>query len=161
MAKPINIRFDAQLFDALMELEDNLIALHTADPQSSIETIRSLAKRSGQAVYEWDAELGLRSLKAEDIHVPGSRRLNDAMRYVLQSMHYGVYIFTGFERHMRPPAISVIRQISRIRSGAERKVIFVGDRIRLPMQLSGMVAHVMHDSAPVERPRLRDGKWVF
>jgi hypothetical protein len=94
------------------------------------------------------------------MRVPGSKRVTDALRYILQSMQFGVYLFTDYADHLRPPNIGLLRQIARIRSGNGRKVVFVGEEVQLPDGLDELVERISHVQTGVLRPRLRDGRWV-
>ena len=63
--------------------------------------------------------------------VPGSKRITDALRYVMQSMHFGVYLFSDFAdcaeagRHA-----AVATHFAHARSASERKLVFVGRSVR-------------------------------
>lgn len=111
-------------------------------------------------MYHWSESRGMTSLKAIDIGVPGARKLVDALRYVEQSMHYGVYIFTQFERQMHAQAHNLLSSILEL--SEPRMVILLAEHVTLPPRLHDRVEHIM-DAPAVEtnlRPRLRDGRWV-
>ena len=160
-AGPIELGDIAGLFEQVTEIEANVIAVHTHNVDETMTQFAQLCRRSGRSIYQWTDNLGLKSMKESEINVPGSRRLAEALRYILQSMHYGVYIFTGFERQLRQPCINLLRQIARIRTGYDRKVVLMGNKIALPMKLSDVVTHIVHQKVTRQRPKLRDGRWVF
>ena len=149
-----------KLFDRIVQSPQNLIAIETPDAADVLAQFRLLALRTGQSVYYWQADTGIASLRERDVRVPGSVRMTDALRYILQSMQFGVYLFSDFAEHMRPPNISLLRQISRLRSGTDRKVVFIGEQIHLPEGLDELVERISHQSAASVHPRLRDGRWV-
>ena len=86
--------------------------------------------RTGTSMYLWDPDGGISSLRESGLRVPGSKRITDALRYVLQSMHFGIYLFTGFEDHLKPPDTVLLRRISRIHTGNERKIVFLGANLQ-------------------------------
>jgi hypothetical protein len=149
-----------KLFDRIVQSPQNLIAIETANAEDVIAQFRLLALRMGQSVYYWQADAGITSLRERDLRVHGSKRVTDALRYILQSMQFGVYLFTDYAEHLRPPNIGLLRQISRIRSGNGRKVVFVGESVHLPDGMDELVERIAHQPVGQSHPRLRDGRWV-
>jgi len=149
-----------KLFDQILKAEGNVLGLATADVDDSLLQFRQLAVRSGQSVYLWTPENGISSMRETDVHVPGSRRLADALRFILQSLHFGVYLFTQFEEQLKPPATSLLRRIARIRTGNERKLLFVASALQFPDDIDSLVERVSPSMGGSFRPRLRDGRWV-
>lgn len=148
------------LFDRIVQSPHNLIAIITADAEDVVAQFRLLALRTGQSVYYWQEDAGITSLREREMRVPGSKRATDALRYILQSPQFGVYLFTDFADHLRQPNTGLLRQIARSRSVAGRKVIFVGDEIAMPDGLDTLVETISHQPVAGTRPRLRDGRWV-
>lgn len=149
------------LFDRIVQSPQNLIAIHTANAADVLAQFRLLALRTGQSVYSWQDDAGIASLREREMRVPGSKRATDALRYILQSPQFGVYLFTDFAEHMRPPNTVLLRQIARSRSVAARKVVFVGDEIDMPEGMNALIEVISHQPVAGTRPRLRDGRWVI
>ncbi|MDJ0654263.1 MAG: hypothetical protein QNJ40_08925 [Xanthomonadales bacterium] len=150
----------ADLYEELLERKEHVIALHTLDVDAALVQFRVVSRRSGKSIYHWDENHGFVSMKAGDITVPGSRKLADALHYVLQSMHYGIYVMTGFERQLRHGCVQSLKEIAHAQDGHERKVILLAADIMLPGLLADSVYHVVEDQTLVVRPRLRDGRWI-
>ncbi|MBS0556978.1 MAG: hypothetical protein JSR27_06130 [Proteobacteria bacterium] len=148
------------LFDRIVQSAQNLVAIRTANAEDVIAQFRLLALRTGQSVYYWQEDAGIASLRDRDVRVPGSKRASDALRYILQSPQFGIYLFTDFAEHLRPPNTGLLRQIARSRSVAGRKIVFVGDAIEMPEGMDVLVEAISHQAADGARPRLRDGRWV-
>jgi len=151
----------ALFFDRVLASKRNLIAIETAEVAQVIEQFRQLARRSGQSVYQWQEEAGIVSMRESEVRVPGSKRMTDALRYILQSMHFGIYLFTDVGSQLRPPNTGLLRQIGRIHVGNERKVVFIGKSFEIPDSLDDLVERVTHEAVRPVRPRLRDGRWVI
>ncbi len=149
-----------KLFEQIVQSRHHLIAIETATTADIVLQFRQLALRGGQSIYLWQGDSGIVSLREGDVRVPGSKRMTDALRYILQSMQFGVYLFTDFVEHLRPPNTGLLRQISRIRTGHERKVIFIGEPVPLPDGLEELIERIKHHSLASGNPRLRDGRWV-
>lgn len=149
-----------KLFERIVQSPQNLIAIDTPNAVDVLAQFRLLALRTGQSVYYWQADAGITSLREREMRVPGSKRVTDALRYILQSMQFGVYLFTDYAEHLRAPNIGLLRQIARIRSGNGRKVVFVGEHVHMPDGLDELVEHITHTQVGQSRPRLRDGRWV-
>ena len=97
-----------------------------------------------------------RSLKYQVVWMSGSRK----SIFCLQSMHFGIYLFIGFEDHLKPPDTVLLRRISRIRTGNERKIVFLGASLSVPEEIEGSLQRLNPDSEVRTPPRLRDGRWV-
>lgn len=148
------------LFDRIVQSAHNLIAIETSNTADVIAQFRLLALRTGQSVYNWMDEAGIASLRERDLRVPGTKRVTDALRYILQSPQFGVYLFTNYAEHLRPPNTGLLRQIARSRAVSGRKVVFVGEQVQLPEGMDAMVERIAHQPGVRTRPRLRDGRWV-
>lgn len=148
------------LFDAILAASGNLVALETDDPDEAVAQFRQLALRSGRSIYLWDPVRGIRSLREPDVWVAGTQRLADALRYILQSMHFGVYLFRGFSGQLRPPAPVLLRRIARLRGGHARKLVLVGGPYEGPDDLRALFDPLPEVWRTRQRPRLRDGRWM-
>jgi hypothetical protein len=149
-----------KLLDQILKTPGNLIALETTHVSDALAQFRTLAMRTGTSMYLWEPDGGISSLRESGLRVPGSKRITDALRYVLQSMHFGVYIFTSFEDHLKPPDTVLLRRISRIHTGNERKILFLGANLSVPEEIEGSLQRLNPDSEVRTPPRLRDGRWV-
>ena len=149
-----------KLLDRIVRSPQHLIALETSSVGETVAQMRVLAMRGGTSIYAWDPEGGLASLRESGMHVPGSKRMSDALRYVLQSMHFGVYLFVDFEEHLKPADVLLLRRISRTPTSNERKLAFVGTGVELPEELDGLYERVAVESEMHRQLRLRDGRWV-
>lgn len=149
-----------KLLDRIIESPRHLFALDTANADDLLVQMRVLAMRGGTSIYAWEPEGGLASLRESGLNVPGSKRLTDALRYVMQSTHFGIYLFAGFPGHLRPGDTLLLRRISRMPTTNERKLVFLGSHVELPEALDGMFDRLAAESASRLQLRLRDGRWV-
>jgi len=149
-----------KLFDRIVQSSRNLVAVETVDADEVLDRLRALAMRTGQSIYCWQEDAGITSLREREVRVPGSKRVSDALRYILQSMQFGIYLFTDFADHMRAPNIGLLRQIGRGGGGKGRKVVFVGAAMKMPDGLDLLVERVVYEPGVKSRPRLRDGRWI-
>ncbi len=149
-----------KLLERIIGSPHHLVALETSHLEQTLERLRVLALRSGTSVYAWQPESGIVSLRESDLHVPGSKRIGDALRYVLQSMHFGIYLFADFADYLKPADTVSLRRISRSQTGNKRKLVFVGSRFDLPEELEGMYERIAADEDKPQGLRLREGRWV-
>jgi len=149
-----------KLLDRIMQSPQHLIALETSNVDETLAQLRMLALRSGTAVYAWGPDVGIASLRESGLHVPGSKRITDALRYVLQSMHFGIYLFIDFAAHLKSADSVLLRRISRMQGANERKLVFVSSAFELPEELDGMFERLAVDGEKQPRMRLRDGRWI-
>lgn len=149
-----------KLLDRIVQSPQHLIALDTPNVAETLVQMRMLAMRGGTSIYLWEPESGIDSLRESGLHVPGSKRISDALRYVLQSMHFGIYLFVDFADQLKPADTVLLRRISRMQTANERKLAFVGSGFELPEELDGMYERIVAADQEQPRLRLRDGRWV-
>lgn len=149
------------VFDRILSAPGPLVALQAPDLTLLVDQFRLVARRTGQAVYLWRDAEGLVSLRDAQMRVPGCVRLGDALRYILQSLHFGVYLLD-----MPPGAPSatdgaLLRQLARTTTGHVRRVVLIGASASLLATFEDDVVRVDADwRARAVAPRLRDGRWV-
>lgn len=149
-----------KLLDRIVQSTQHLVLLETVNVGDTVAQMRTLAMRGGTSVYVWDPESGIASLRESGLNVPGSKRMGDALRYVLQSVHFGIYLFIDFAEHLRPVDTVLLRRIARLQTVNERKLVFVGGRFEPPEELEGMFDRLTAETENQPRLRLRDGRWV-
>lgn len=158
--QPDGLAIVGKLFERIVGSPQQLLALETAQPGELMAQMRVLAMRGGASIYAWEADTGLVSLRESGLNVPGSRRMTDALRYVMQSLHFGVYLFAGFEDHLKAVDTLLLRRMSRMPAPEQRKLVFLGARLELPEELDGLYERLDGSGTTRPRLRLRDGRWV-
>ncbi len=149
-----------KLLESIVQSPQHVVALDTDSPADLLAQMRVLAIRAGTSIYAWDADGGIAPLRETGLYVPGTKRLADALRYVLQSMHFGIYLFVDFDAYLKPAETLFLRRISRMTMRSERKAVFIGQHVELPEELDGLYAAMSSRTQASQRPRLRDGRWV-
>ncbi|NCT66289.1 MAG: hypothetical protein GXC76_01460 [Rhodanobacteraceae bacterium] len=149
-----------KLLDRIVQSPQYLIALETRQAAEVLAQMRVLAMRGGTSIYLWEPQGGLASLRESGLYVPGSKRMTDALRYVLQSMHFGIYLFVDFDADLKPVDALLLRRIARLQGANERKLVFVGGHLELPEELDGMFERITAEDDERRPLRLRDGRWV-
>lgn len=160
MQDSASVQVTPRLFEEILNAEGNLIGIETDQMEDTLEQFRQLALRSGQSVYLWDAENGIAALRQSEMRIPGSKRLNDALRFILQSMQFAVYLLIDYEDQIKPPNTALLRRFARIRTGNQRKMVFLSSRLSFPEEIDGLVERLTTGTSSSKRPRLRDGRWV-
>jgi hypothetical protein len=149
------------IFDRILAASGPLVALKTTDTALLVEQFRLVARRTGQAVYLWRHAEGLVSLRDAQMRVPGCLRLGDTLRYILQSLHFGVYLLDMPAGAPSATDGALLRQLSRTQTGHVRRVVLLGASPSLLATFENDVARVDADwQARRAAPRLRDGRWV-
>jgi len=151
----------ADLLERILGARGNLIALDGGDKVDLVGQLRPLVRRSGQAVYLWNPELGLGNLREEHVALPGSQRLNIALRYMLQSNHFGVYILQRLPLPLPMADATLLRQLARAATGHVRRVVLLDPPEALVASFNDVLVRLSCQSKPAQRPRLRDGRWML
>jgi hypothetical protein len=149
-----------EVFERILATPSGLIVLDTKDVSVLIEQFRAIARRTGQAVYLWQPDTGLNSLRDACVGVPDCQRLGNALRYIRQSMHFGVYFLVGLELPLSSMDATLLRQLARAPKEHLRRVVLLDPPPALAAHLGELAARLGCDSHPPQRLRLRDGRWV-
>lgn len=149
-----------KLFEAMLAADKNLVALHTSNAPLAMTQLRQLAMRSGQSIYQWEADIGLVSMRDATVRVPSTQRMGDALRHIQRSLHFGVYVFVDVERELQPAHGLLLRSISESRGPAARKLVFLGASFKPPTELIEAVEYMRCQGSRHVDLRLRDGRWT-
>ncbi len=148
------------LYAAVLAANSGLVTLNAVHTQAVIDHLRIIARRQGQSIYSWSKDTGLGSLREEGIFVPGSQRPLDAVRYVLQSNHFGIYLFPDATPQFCTQVAPQLRQIARSVGNPDRRVVLMAPEVRLPTGIASLASHLTISEREIPRLRLRDGRWV-
>lgn len=148
------------VFERILAAPAGVVAVRSEDGEALLEQFRGIARHSGQAVYLWRPGQGLSSLRDAYARVPDAQRLGQALRYMQQSMHFGVYLLQELELPLAATDLALLRQLARATTGHLRRVVLLNAPKALVEQLGDLIANI--DSAPerLQRLRLRDGRWL-
>lgn len=150
----------AEIFERILAAPSGLVVLESKDVATLIEQVRVLAWHSGQAVYLWQPDTGLGSLREAHARVPDCERLGNALRYMQQSMHFGVYFLRGLELPLSTADAAMLRQLARTPKGHLRRVVLVDAPSALVAHLGELAALVSSEGGEPRSLRLRDGRWL-
>ena len=150
----------SETFERIVSAERAVVVLETGHAEELIVQFRHLAQRSGQAMYLWREGNGLQSLREGGVSIPGCLRVGDTLRYVLQSMHFGVYLLTDMAPPLSPSVQSLLRQIGRQQTSHVRRVVLMTQTPALGSALGSVAVSIDCDYARALHPRLRDGRWI-
>lgn len=149
-----------EVFEKILSAKAGLVMVRSDDGATLVEHLRAIARQSGQAIYLWQAGEGLASMRDAYARVPDAQRLGQALRYMRQSMHFGVYVLQALELPLVPADLILLRQLARAPTGHLRRVVLLNPPLALAEQLAD-VADCIDDVPDVpQRPRLRDGRWL-
>src|SRR5579859_1365060 len=155
------VQAGADILERILSARGNLIALDGGEEVDLVGQLRPLVRRSGQAVYLWNPELGLGNLREEHVALPGSQRLNIALRYMLQSNHFGVYILQRLPMPLPMADATLLRQLARSATGHVRRVVLLDPAESLVASFNDVMVRLSCQPKPAQRPRLRDGRWML
>ena len=150
----------AELFDRILAAPSGLVVLESHEVEALIAQMRALARHSGQAVYLWQPDTGLGNLRDAHARVPDCERLGNALRYMQQSMHFGVYFLRDLELPLSAADAALLRQLARAPKGHLRRVVLIDAPTTLVAYLGELAAPVSCEGGKPRRLRLRDGRWI-
>jgi hypothetical protein len=158
---PADTPAGSDAFERILSAPTPLVILRGREPQEVVDAFRAVARRTGQAAYLWREGEGLASLRDAQMRVPGCLRLGDVLRYILQSLHFGVYLMHLPQDRISATDLALLRQVARARTSHVRRVVLLGAS-DAPLSALGEDASVIDEGGPAttRAPRLRDGRWV-
>ena len=150
----------AEIFDRILAAPSGLVVLDSKDVHALIGQFRVLARHTGQAVYLWQPDTGLGSLRDAHARVPDCQRLGNAWRYMQQSMHFGVYFLLWRLLPGSAMDATLLRQLARAPKEHLRRVVLIDAPVALVEHLGELAVHLNSEDSQPRRLRLRDGRWL-
>jgi hypothetical protein len=150
-----------EVFEQILGASSGLVLLQSDDCPGLLEQFRSIARHTGQAVYLWQPDTGLGSMRDAHVRVPDCQRLGNALRFMQQSLHFGVYVLVGLELPLSAMDDTLLRQLARMPQGHLRRVVLVNAPPALAEHLGTLAVHLRSDDSSPRRLRLRDGRWLI
>jgi hypothetical protein len=157
---PAAAKAGTEIFEQILGASSGLVVLDSDDVPGLIEQFRIMARHSGQAVYLWQPDTGLGSLRDAHARVPDCQRLGNALRYMQQSMHFGVYFLLGIELPLSAMDAALLRQLSRAPKEYLRRVVLIDAPAALGEHLGDQAVYLSSRESQSRRLRLRDGRWL-
>ncbi len=99
------------------------------------------------------------NLREAHARIPGSQRLGNALRYIQQSIHFGVYLLTRFPLPMSAMDSALLRQLARAPAGHVRRVVLLDAMPTLTASLDDVAVRLSGLAPAEQRPRLR--RWAL
>ncbi len=155
------VQAGTEIFELILAATSGLVVLDSKDTHALIDQFRLIARHTGQAVYLWQPDTGLGSLRDAHVRVPDCQRLGNALRYMQQSMHFGVYFLVGIELPLSAMDATLLRQLARAPKEHLRRVVLIDAPAALSEHLGALAVHLNGRNSQPRRPRLRDGRWLI
>lgn len=153
-------QFAQLLYQQIEAAESRLVVVYTRSHAELSQQLEPFSRRSGLSIYSWTQDRGFISLRDNGVVVPGTRRLPDALRFIQQSGHFGVYLLPCNGLSFTPPIVAQLRQVARADDGIGRKIVFLSEDGDIPATLSSYCSHVQLEPRSRAPLRLRDGRWI-
>lgn len=150
----------AEILDRIIDASSGLVLLDGADPLSLIAQLRAVSRSTGQAMYLWQPDTGLASLRDVHVRVPDCQRLGNALRYMQQSIHFGIYFLVGLELPLSAMDATLLRQLARMPKEHLRRVVLIDAPAALADHLGELAVRLNSADNSPRHLRLRDGRWL-
>jgi hypothetical protein len=151
----------SDIYERILTAPGGLVVLEHTDSESLIEQFRGIARHSGQSIYVWQPDAGMGNLREAHTRIPGSQRLGNALRYIQQSIHFGVYLLERFPLPMSAMDSTLLRQLARAPAGHVRRVVLIDAAPTLIASFDDVAVRISGMAQAAQRPRLRDGRWLL
>ncbi|MEO7065409.1 MAG: hypothetical protein ABI114_00715 [Rhodanobacter sp.] len=151
----------AETFEHILAAPSGLVVLSSTDVPSLVDQFRAFARHTGQALYLWQPEQGLMSLRDAQGGVPDCQRLGNALRHMQHSLHFGVYFLVGVTLPLSAVDCALLRKLARAPKEQVRRVVLVDPPATLVKFLGELVVNLQCVDNRAPRLRLRDGRWLL
>jgi hypothetical protein len=151
----------SDIYERILTAPGGLVVLEHDDSTALVEQFRALARHHGQSVYAWNPESGMENLREAHARVPGSQRLGNALRYIQQSIHFGIYLLAQFPSPLSATDSTLLRQLARAPAGHVRRVVLLDALPSLVASFDDVAVRLSSSAPATQRPRLRDGRWLL
>jgi hypothetical protein len=152
--------FASLLHQAIEASSSILVCVYCRGIPEIVKSVETYSRRQGSTFYSWTQDRGLISLREDGIVVPGSRRLAEVLRYVQQSVHFGIYLLPIDGQALTPPTVTQMRQIARANDGIVKRVVLLSESADIPTALDDYCTHIQIQPRASAHLRLRDGNWI-
>jgi hypothetical protein len=149
-----------EILKQILAAESGLVLLDSLDALALMDQFRAVARHTGQAMYLWQPDTGLGSLREAHLRVPDCQRLGNALRYMQQSIHFGVYFLVGIELPLSAMDATLLRQLARMPKEHLRRVVLINAPDALVGHLGALAERLNSEDNQPRRLRLRDGRWL-
>jgi hypothetical protein len=164
-AKSVHVDFDdpgcaARVYSELVSATAAVVLLASDDPDRLMIALCTFARRAGQSIYRYVPEQGLTSLRDDSILVPQTKRTPDALRHIMQSSHFGVYLFPDGKEQLQGPNLAALKQLARRRPPGDKRIVLMARDLLELASLLDVAPAVRQRSRSTGRLKLRDGRWI-
>lgn len=143
---------ELQELEELLDSGYRLIAYEAQDSGAVYELFEALDRATGRAAYRWLPGGGFRRLTVDHIPIPETGRPGDALDYIRDRKHYGIFLLEHFDRHLKDPdLVKELEAIATSEEGPERIVILLGTEVWIPPRLLDHTVQIRdhgRDAAP-------------
>ncbi len=150
----------AEILEHVLNAESGLILLDSPDALALMDQFRVVVRNTGQAMYVWQPDTGLSSLRDAHARVPDCQRLGNALRYMQQSIHFGVYFLVGIELPLSVMDATLLRQLASMPTKHLRRVVLINIPTALVEHLDDLAIRLNSEDSRQKHLRLRDGRWL-
>lgn len=148
----------SDIYERILRAPGGLVVLEHVEGKALIEQFRALARVSGKPVYVWRPGIGIENLGEVHGAIPGSQCLTHALRHIQKSNHSGVYLLSSFSLPLTPADGRLLRHLALAPAGPVRRVVLLDAPRELISSLDNRAVRL---SGAVQRPKLRDGRWLW
>lgn len=164
-AKSVHVDFDdpgcaARVYSELVSATSAVVLLGSDDPTRLMIALAPFARRAGQSIYCFVPDQGLTSLREDGFLVPQTKRTPEALRHIMQSSHFGVYLFPDGKDHLQGPNLATLKQLARRRPAGDKRIVLLARDLLELAPLLDVAAAVRQRSRSTGRLKLRDGRWI-
>ena len=145
-------------FDQLVDQDASFYFIKTNEIEGLGKRLASYQEFTGRVTYRWHAESGLRRFDIPHIVLPKTQNLLSTLTHIRKSIHFGIYLVTGFNDALRQPlALNEIKAYLKSFHAARKLIIFADPNPQIPQELQADFTEIRHtplieNSSPILQP---------
>ncbi len=129
--------------EQMLNADYRIVTMETYDVSRVQDLFVQITRFSNKAFYSWHPDEGMHRIGASHITIPRTQSIEDLLKHIHNSKHFGVYILNGLTDELRNEAI-VDEFITLAKSAIPKVVILLGEFVYLPKKLRPLTLRSKH-----------------
>ena len=132
-------------FDRLVDQSASFYYIQTLELESLGKRLASYQEFTGKVTYQWSQGTGLRRFDIPHIILPKTQDFLYALQHIRKSIHFGIYLVTGFNEALRQPAaLNEIQAYLNSYHAARKLIIFADPNPDIPKEMLPNFSKIRH-----------------
>ena len=132
-------------FDRLVDQTASFYYIKTKELEDLATRLASYQEFTGRVTYQWHDGSGLKRFDIPHIVLPKTQNLLMALQHIRKSIHFGIYLVTGFNEALKHPgALNEFQAYLDSYHAARKLIIFADPNPQIPQEMRAGFVEIRH-----------------